>query len=721
MRVWAGGLGVLLLSFLTPGCGASRVLTAFQYHAQPIPSGKEARTQAEVRQAVWRYGQRTLSQAYQRLGKHDARWDKAAVKYAERSALFFAQMPGAPDQRELLAQGKALIGLGCDDPLMLYLYGAALQVNDKGAESEPVLKRAVLGFEKAAYRRSRAFSAALRLARYYRQAGDERNADFERTRDLAVKWVIESAGDGSYEAGEQRVFLLGLSEDWDGVLGERSKAIYDGLRANSSLDPYITKVIGGWYEIDRAWEARGSDWASNVTEEGWKGFAEHLAEARRLLTEAWKLHPEFPEAPTRMIRVVMGEGRSSGDTQRLWFDRAVAAQMDYEPAYYNLLWGMRPRWGGSYDAMYEFGLDCLATNRFDTRVPWQFFAVLDMVTEDLEGEKRYWLAPETYDYLEALFSGYEAATDGESRSYYRSVYAVAAWYCGHYPEARRLLDELGNGFAESALSCFPRKSLAEVKAEVWAFTGPLGARAQEAEALHQRQQLPEAASRYEQLAREGSGDPVAEPFLATRAAVVRLEAGFASGEWVPLLRDPSFAGWSKSGGKWTLGSDGAARGIWQDHYPWLDCGASFGRRFELRGELGFEPGPAKRAGEVCFALARATYREGTDEVMVFLSPAHQTVTVRHDEIDSESSTQAAEIRERNTFDIQVWDDVVNVHLNGKLLHHDVAIERDTVPSVLTIAMGMWAESPKVTLIFRNLEIRRLTSRPVAYEAGGKTR
>jgi len=141
MRVWAGGLGVLLLSFLTPGCGASRVLTAFQYHAQPIPSGKEARTQAEVRQAVWRYGQRTLSQAYQRLGKHDARWDKAAVKYAERSALFFAQMPGAPDQRELLAQGKALIGLGCDDPLMLYLYGAALQVNDKGAESEPGFQR----------------------------------------------------------------------------------------------------------------------------------------------------------------------------------------------------------------------------------------------------------------------------------------------------------------------------------------------------------------------------------------------------------------------------------------------------------------------------------------------------------------------------------------------------------------------------------------------------
>ena len=39
----------------------------------------------------------------------------------------------------------------------------------------------------------------------------------------------------------------------------------------------------GWIEIKRAWAARGSGWANTVTEDGWRGFREHLTKAEALL------------------------------------------------------------------------------------------------------------------------------------------------------------------------------------------------------------------------------------------------------------------------------------------------------------------------------------------------------------------------------------------------------------------------------------------------------
>ena len=55
-------------------------------------------------------------------------------------------------------------------------------------------------------------------------------------------------------------------------------------------------------------------------------FQQRLQRAGEELIEAWKLRPDRPEAPSEMVGVVMGGGGPKGDTERLWFDRAVAAQ-----------------------------------------------------------------------------------------------------------------------------------------------------------------------------------------------------------------------------------------------------------------------------------------------------------------------------------------------------------------------------------------------------------
>ena len=42
-------------------------------------------------------------------------------------ALAFSNMPNAPHYEDLKMKGEELIDLGCDDPLVLYCYGTALE------------------------------------------------------------------------------------------------------------------------------------------------------------------------------------------------------------------------------------------------------------------------------------------------------------------------------------------------------------------------------------------------------------------------------------------------------------------------------------------------------------------------------------------------------------------------------------------------------------------
>src|SRR5262249_45011701 len=154
-----------------------------------------------------------------------------------------------------------------------------------------------------------------------------------------------------------------------------------------------SNIVEGSYHIKAAWAARGGGFANTVTEEGWRKMAEELALARKCLTEAYRLHPDYPEAATQMISVVMGEPvglDGPGKSLRLWLNRAVEAQFDFDQAYQNYIYANYPRWHGSYLSMYEFGRECADTARFDTRVPYYLVEVLNQIQSDSEGDWSFW-------------------------------------------------------------------------------------------------------------------------------------------------------------------------------------------------------------------------------------------------------------------------------------------------------------------------------------------
>ena len=384
-----GCLFLLLLASLLCHAPAGR--------AAPIPCGPKAQTARDFEALCLRYNRRSLVDGYRRFGVHSPVWDRSAVRYLETvAALPGATAPSSPELGNLLRQGNSLVAQGCADPLVLHLHGTFLADSGKAAEAYAFAQRAVAGHKKGRYpkaRTARAMAQRIRLAAAGRRAPEKQQAQWaaEMVRALAA-----STTDGSYSRGEQRIFL----SIFDHLDNKHWPALRAALERHRGVDAYILKVVQGRDEVRQAWAARGTGWADTVTGAGWRGFSQHLAVARRLLPEAWKMHPEYPEAPTARLDIALA-GEAGRETPRLWVDRAVAAQMDWMPAYSAYRWSLRPRWGGSCDEIYRFGVECLRTRRFDTGVPNQLFTALGDVTNEVHGRKKYWLRPETYGHAKA--------------------------------------------------------------------------------------------------------------------------------------------------------------------------------------------------------------------------------------------------------------------------------------------------------------------------------
>jgi len=210
--------------------------------------------------------------------------------------------------------------------------------------------------------------------------------------------------------------------------------------------------------MDKAWEARGSGYARTVTAEGWKVFRRCLQSAGAELVNAWQMHPEFPEAATKLIAVTMANGGIAGETTRFWFDEAVRAEFAYRPAYVALLWDYRPRWGGSHELMESFGMECLATERFDTIVPGMYLLATLGIGADLGDRRMAFVRPGVFERCQKVLEGrLKVTTDRPGIDLLKSEYACVAWMSGEPAKAMELLDELGDRVRSDAFTFYGQR------------------------------------------------------------------------------------------------------------------------------------------------------------------------------------------------------------------------------------------------------------------------
>jgi hypothetical protein len=227
-----------------------------------------------------------------------------------------------------------------------------------------------------------------------------------------------------------------------------------------SLGPVIGKhdkegtIYRAWKArqyVALAWKARGSGWANTVTEEGWKGFNANLAKALPLAERAFNDHPE--EGLFARLLASAYRGQNPG---RAAFDRFVgkciaSAKFETNLMTESIMWSLRPRWGGSHEAMIEYGRRCARSRRHAFEVPWGIaFAHLDIVLDisDLapqNGEHRpglrpaheHFLKPGVWKEINAYYEDrdrYEGADEA-----YLAEWLFFAWVCDEREKAREPL------------------------------------------------------------------------------------------------------------------------------------------------------------------------------------------------------------------------------------------------------------------------------------------
>jgi len=280
---------------------------------------------------------------------------------------------------QLNTRAEKLEKTNSDDPAFQLMVGIVLE--DK-ARKEQLLRQAIAGFQGGQYSPYLLFAAASALGK----SMDDRNGDIRQiaeTDQIAIEALKRSLGTDSFRTDEMSVLRWRMcSQSVDSFVRRHGVEFADIFATASNLPDWIREFGQGNGYLGAAWQARTGGWAHEVTEAGWEGWRHNLAKARIHLTKAWELNPRDPAAAANMIEVAMGD---KGDKQemRRWFDRSVAAVMDYYDAYRALIWGLRPRWLGSHEEMLLFGDECLKTGRFDTCVPYQYLSIVaDIASED---------------------------------------------------------------------------------------------------------------------------------------------------------------------------------------------------------------------------------------------------------------------------------------------------------------------------------------------------
>lgn len=397
----------------------------------PIPAAPNAPAAKDAQQISKAWCKRVMLDAYSKGPNPDPR----VAEFIRDAVEDFHSMKQPP--AKLKAAAQLLADAGVDDPLFDYLAAGVLDDPRRDLYS-----RAIAGMDKSPYNKIISYMASVAINKdldTQKAPQETQDAQFKITLGL-LRAALEM---DAFQPNETDALLYRLDSTAGEILFSKHGAeVCDILKASAKVPPWVAEYYEGKRHIDEAWKARGDDWAGTVKAEGWKGFADHLAQARIHLVKSWKLNPANPRAATQMIAVAMGESERT-DTMRNWFDRAVAAQMDYMKAYSKMRFGLRPRWLGSIKEMLSFGGECMRTGRYDTGVPYEYVLAVKDASEDLDDNGAILADPKINQNLLEVFTAYLNNNQNTlNHKYVRAMAAIAAYKGGKLDVAKQHMEAI---------------------------------------------------------------------------------------------------------------------------------------------------------------------------------------------------------------------------------------------------------------------------------------
>lgn len=457
-----------------------------------------------------------------------------------------------PDRKDSLPAAKKLLDAGFEDPLLLGVTGA-LHRDGIG----PRMQRAMHGARsmRAAGYPPEAVLIVADLGLLVNWAEDgtwARTPSLNQFRDELYRDLAAwCRSPGSITPDLENWWSNLVLRLRDEANLEQVEAAYRAFAEDASDQDekaWLRHLARGVLSLEAAWEHRGSGWSSTVTDEGWSGFEASLERAAVDLKAAYQARPDLPQAATAMIRVSMGQG--TGDEQ-LWFDRAVAADpFDAEP-WDGYAWALRPRWGGSYEAVLDLGLRAAAEGPEHSQVP----AVLtDAIKDILNDDGQDWLVEHRYRWLPPLMRQLERSdATGASKQKVGTLAFAVAMKSEDFDKALRLYELLetdpereGGGWGVGRVLDFEIDKRWDVGIAAIR-SNPASAEAMDA-AVAEWESEPEDAAVMLREAAATDDDPLRKRSLNDLAHTLEQQAAYDRGESVDLLAN-GLSGWRISRGK----------------------------------------------------------------------------------------------------------------------------------------------------------------------------
>jgi hypothetical protein len=678
-----------------------------------IPSG--SRTEAIVRKRARAFRERQWLEGYRLRGNHAQPCDAQAVEFlnawlkGEHSDVPGTNLAFARQLGDKIADNRA-----CNEPLILSIAGAeSIEVFEAIRRFEAALS-SFPGSRHLAYPQ---MYANIILAEHLSDQGRISALDAD-----AVKLFEQGFKDGSFVPEDQpdlaEIFLNNWGKDF---FYRNADTVTQGVKDAGPRYEWLATILQGQRQIDEAWAARGSGTSDTVSDKGWEAFNQHMLLAQKHLTTAWKLNPSEPLAATKMITVSMGQ--NSLEDMRLWFDRAIAAQMDEPNAWSSFRWGLRPRWFGSLNAIRDLGIQAVNTGRFDTDVPRKFFDSVSDIEDELKkqpGEHIYGRS-DIWPYLEKMYRGYIAEpSQAPSQAGWRNAFAVISFLGGHYPIAREQLEALQWKPSLETLSGYGT-DLTLMAQETAARTSILSNEIARAENLYWRGEVTNALAQYKNLSQQRIGDEHAMDFIRHRLTSLELEQTMAAGDWVDFLPkgddDPN---WQLLTGKAKTLPDGSlqvdAGRAGHLHY----CRARLRGGFEVKGDIevirssnsSFQGGLVMGQPEVGtyqFNGFRLKRNSTEGDIVSFAKGWGRSQVYQRTKLDGT----------KNSFVFHLRNGRVTASVNGNsvLTAAKVPATLSLRPYEFYVGLGAYNDSNETTLRYSNVKIRRLMSTTAPTDKG----
>ena len=266
---------------------------------------------------------------------------------------------------------------GCNDPLIWYLMGRSYELF-RNPKAQEFLNKAIQSIEQSQHMSLRKAYVIRNKMKEFRRKRKLSEVDAQQLTELHEKYLnhLCNAITQDEYALDRRLMIEHAYGEVTNQPNLNQQQLERLIACCGPLEErWEAQTLAGLAHVDIAWHHRGGSWANDVNEEAWELFKKHMKLADKHLRKSWKLNSKCPIAAAAMIKVV--RAIDSDTDMKTWFLRSVSNQFDYEDAYSHYSWYLRPRWGGSHQAMLDFGLECARTQAFDTVVPRNLISAID--------------------------------------------------------------------------------------------------------------------------------------------------------------------------------------------------------------------------------------------------------------------------------------------------------------------------------------------------------